>query len=295
MLNLDGAVTIHPLTPEQIKNYLIAAEAPQLQNLLDNDEALKEMARSPLELSIMVLARDNTEFKALLSPKISSITTKRKALFDVYVKTMVQREQLKRKKCPDLHDSDYAKISVSDDHLLRLNKNLGLIARMLCVNSRIAYRPGRLYDYLTTNEATFLNDDVLDEKLSRKPINIVNKAILLLGLGILTLCYCNRYPILLFMFLIPLFLNNYLLGISDMKFKNEKIKSLVPVLWGWLVAMVFFPFCYWPIDYLIFRWPPLFGYLPFYQDAFIYFLHIMQVDWCNFYVFRFGNMLLILR
>jgi len=55
---LRAAICLQPLTPAQIERYFAAAGAglDHLQQALRQDAALRELARSPLMLSVMALA-----------------------------------------------------------------------------------------------------------------------------------------------------------------------------------------------------------------------------------------------
>ncbi|WP_315814057.1 hypothetical protein [Paraflavitalea speifideaquila] len=76
------------------------------------------MAKSPLDLSIMALACRYTDFKTVLLQQTHSITKKRVALFDAYVKAMVQREQGKRLPDSHLHDADFINLPVPEKKIV---------------------------------------------------------------------------------------------------------------------------------------------------------------------------------
>ena len=91
-LRLDTAVILQPLTPEQIDTYLQAGgeRLTAVRSTLAQDATLRQMAQSPLLLSIMTLAyRD-------LAPEVvqeaSSFDARRQHLFESYVKQMSVRK-----------------------------------------------------------------------------------------------------------------------------------------------------------------------------------------------------------
>lgn len=90
-LDFQGAVIIRPLTDEQIDEYLIRAgnQFTNLRSILMQDNALIELARQPLMLSIMVMSYQNTAILSNL--KEFPIIKRRKLLFDVYIQQMFKR------------------------------------------------------------------------------------------------------------------------------------------------------------------------------------------------------------
>ena len=92
-LRLRGSVFIRSLTPEQINQYLDRADE-QLQavkTLLQEDNALQELAQSPLTLSIMTLAYRGKKVEEL--PQTGSVKERRQHLFDSYIKRMFSQEK----------------------------------------------------------------------------------------------------------------------------------------------------------------------------------------------------------
>lgn len=82
-LKLQGAICIQSLTLEQIDQYLNGAghQLEAVKNLLRMDKTVQEMAKTPLMLSIMTLALQNTSLEEL--PKADP-DTYRYQLLDVY-------------------------------------------------------------------------------------------------------------------------------------------------------------------------------------------------------------------
>ncbi len=90
-LRLQGAVTVLPLTPAQIDSYLAIVGEP-LQGLraaLRDDEALHELAETPLLLSIMSLAYKGVAADELQRP--DTLERHRHHLFETYIDRMYRR------------------------------------------------------------------------------------------------------------------------------------------------------------------------------------------------------------
>ncbi len=91
-LRLGGAVRLQPLTDEQVEGYLAGA-GPAVETVratLRHDPALREMAQSPLMLSILTLAYRDMKPEAL--PALGTIADRRQHLFAAYVKRMLGRK-----------------------------------------------------------------------------------------------------------------------------------------------------------------------------------------------------------
>jgi len=88
------AIYIQPLTPEQVDEYLERAGEvlASLRETLQADEALRNMAQSPLILNIMSLAYQNTSAEDLNDPALSTDKARRKHLFDTYIARMFKRK-----------------------------------------------------------------------------------------------------------------------------------------------------------------------------------------------------------
>lgn len=94
-LKLNGAVCLEPLNPQDVNNFL-AAGGPQLagiQQAMNSDPALQELAQTPLMLSIMSLACEGADGKALMSHKDDSPQARREHIFQLYVDRMFQRKK----------------------------------------------------------------------------------------------------------------------------------------------------------------------------------------------------------
>jgi hypothetical protein len=86
-----GAIEIQPLTQTQIYKFCdrLGEEMENIKRVLKKDTALREMAETPLLLSVMVLAYRNTENKDILIS--GSLEERRRNLFDTYIKRMFER------------------------------------------------------------------------------------------------------------------------------------------------------------------------------------------------------------
>jgi HEAT repeat protein/DNA polymerase III delta prime subunit len=147
-LRLRGAVSLQSLTPEQIDVYLAAARAEGLREALVGDVDLRELARTPLTLSMMVLAYGGlapTEIPANLP-----LVERRRHLFDIYVARMLQRKERRDRGVPfDLNAEADAPLRYSLD---RVNRYLGWLAVRLSERSLTGFRPEGM--------ASFLNEEL---------------------------------------------------------------------------------------------------------------------------------------
>jgi hypothetical protein len=99
-LKLGGAILIQPLTTEQIDGYFTAAglELAALHTALRNDATLRELAQSPLMLSIMALAYRGLPAEAVFAP--GALEERRNRLFDAYVERMLKRRGADKRYTP---------------------------------------------------------------------------------------------------------------------------------------------------------------------------------------------------
>jgi serine/threonine protein kinase len=90
-LRLNGAIVIQPLDDEQIMTYLAALgnDVVVVRELIKSDAQLRELAQSPLMLSIMILAYRGKMTSDI--PDIDDLETERQHLFNVYVERMFER------------------------------------------------------------------------------------------------------------------------------------------------------------------------------------------------------------
>ncbi len=90
---LNGAITLQPLSDEQIEAYLL--DQPELYDALQFDDALLDMARTPLLLTLLAIGyRDSTpEERAQLRDLSHSPGDLRDKIFATYVKKRYEHEQ----------------------------------------------------------------------------------------------------------------------------------------------------------------------------------------------------------
>jgi hypothetical protein len=93
-LAFEGAIEVQPLTQEQITKFFnrFGDEMAGIKQALEKDSALREMAETPLFLSIMLMAyRDKRDVEILLSVNEKE---RRKHLFSTYIKYMFERNPI---------------------------------------------------------------------------------------------------------------------------------------------------------------------------------------------------------
>ncbi len=83
-LDLNGAICLSPLTDEQLKDYLASLKMAHLWDTLQHDEDLLELVRTPLLLSVSILA--NEELDAAQWGKLQTTQERLDYLLDAYVR-----------------------------------------------------------------------------------------------------------------------------------------------------------------------------------------------------------------
>jgi hypothetical protein len=94
-LSFEGAIEVQPLTQKQITEFFnrFGKEMTGIKQVLKKDSALREMAETPLFLSIMIMAyRDKQDVGILIS---GDEKAQRKHLFDTYIECMFERSHNK--------------------------------------------------------------------------------------------------------------------------------------------------------------------------------------------------------
>lgn len=93
-LNFQSAVYLRGLTLEQIRHYLnsLGYKVNGLRTLVEDDNALQELAQSPLMLNIMTLTYQGVAVEDLLRTDV--LEERRKQLFDDYIKRMLSYERI---------------------------------------------------------------------------------------------------------------------------------------------------------------------------------------------------------
>ncbi|MDX1416215.1 MAG: BTAD domain-containing putative transcriptional regulator, partial [Candidatus Promineifilaceae bacterium] len=90
-LKLENALLLQPLTDEQLERYFSAAgdSLGGVRQIIEEDEHTRDMARSPLMLSVLTLAYQDVEKKSIVPP--AATQSSRDQLFSVYIKRMFER------------------------------------------------------------------------------------------------------------------------------------------------------------------------------------------------------------
>ena len=95
-LNLNGAVSIQPLSDEQVTDYLnqVGDQADELKRILHQNPEMRELSHSPLMLGVMLTAYQDVTLDLL--PDFSSLDEQREYLFDLYVQRAYQRRNAEK-------------------------------------------------------------------------------------------------------------------------------------------------------------------------------------------------------
>ena len=102
-LKLGGTITLQPLSPEQIDNYLVTAGSDQrpLRLALQKDQALQEIVVSPLMLHIASQVYHDLRPEVTASEREASVDILRRDFFDAYVSAMLRRGGPKQPYSPE--------------------------------------------------------------------------------------------------------------------------------------------------------------------------------------------------
>jgi HEAT repeat protein len=148
-LVLGGAVELQPLTDDQVAEYLIAAKAEGLLAALPNDPSLRELARSPLTLSMLVLAYGGESPSAPATG--TSLSETRFRLFESYVARMLQRQARRDQGVPfDTVAANDVPVGRYRFPPGRIDNWLGWLALTLSVRMRTTFSPRGLLRLLVT-------------------------------------------------------------------------------------------------------------------------------------------------
>ncbi|HVQ36514.1 MAG TPA: HEAT repeat domain-containing protein, partial [Pyrinomonadaceae bacterium] len=146
-LQLEGAVTLQPLTDTQIKKYLEESQATGLGEAFLTDQTLYQMAQTPLTLSMMTLAYGGSIPTVI--PSHLTFTERRHHLMDAYVAKMLQRKerrdrniQFDKSRDNDVPTKDYLYQPES------INSYLGWLAIRLSVRMQTAVSLNSFYGFL---------------------------------------------------------------------------------------------------------------------------------------------------
>lgn len=151
-LQLEGAVMLQPLSPQQIDDYLTAAQATGLKDALVHDASLRELAATPLTLSMMTLAYGGSAPPQL--PPESPLTEKRHQLMEAYVARMLQRKERRDRGRPfdqsrknDVPEAEYCYPPEE------VNRRLGWLAARMSVRMQTACSLDRFYSFLRQGDS----------------------------------------------------------------------------------------------------------------------------------------------
>ncbi|NER82096.1 MAG: NACHT domain-containing protein [Leptolyngbya sp. SIO1D8] len=89
-LLLNGAVRLEPLTDEQLRNYLNSMQMGELWETLQQDAELLALVRTPLLLSVSILANDGIDLEQLQQMQITQERTR--YLLDAYLKRCLESD-----------------------------------------------------------------------------------------------------------------------------------------------------------------------------------------------------------
>lgn len=123
-LNFHGAVMLQPLTDEQIDRHLAGTGTLLLavRQTLQHDSTLRELAQSPLMLSILMLAFRELSLDELR--RLDSTAARRDHVFQAYVRCMLQRVRASRVYSPQ-----------------RTVRSLIWLARNMCLHGQSLFLP----------------------------------------------------------------------------------------------------------------------------------------------------------
>ena len=106
-LSFTGAVCLQPLTIDQINGYLEwgGSRLAALRHVIREEPPLQELAQSPLMLNVISLAYQDLPAEMIADQSSKGLESRRKHLFECYVKRMFQRIG----KAPDIYPQERAK------------------------------------------------------------------------------------------------------------------------------------------------------------------------------------------
>ena len=146
-LQLRGCVQLQPLNDEQVSSYLEAAHAQVLLNSLPGDAALRELAQTPLTLSMLVLAYGDLRPGEM--PSARNLSERRHLLFESYVARMLQRQARRKQNVPfdDSRANDVALANYQYNPQM-LNRWLGWLALVLSMRMRTIFATENFHSIL---------------------------------------------------------------------------------------------------------------------------------------------------
>ncbi|RZN41669.1 MAG: NACHT domain-containing protein [Methanosarcinales archaeon] len=151
-LDLKGAISLQPLTEEQVDEYLdrMGQELAGLRSALTDDPVLYELARTPLMLSIMTLAYQGMSVHDL--QPLETVDARRKHIFDNYVERMFKPRT--QRTLPDYPETDSIPDRKNNDECFSKEETLHwlswLAKRMLQYGQSVFLIERMQSDWLTT-------------------------------------------------------------------------------------------------------------------------------------------------
>jgi hypothetical protein len=128
---MSGAICLRPLTQRQVEDYLaqFGSELGALRTALEKDQALRDLAQSPLMLSVMTLAYQGASINALAGDAIETPGARRRQVFNTYIDRMFAR---KGKAAGSAHAKARTKSSLSwlANNMQRHGQSIFLIEQM---------------------------------------------------------------------------------------------------------------------------------------------------------------------
>lgn len=175
-LQLPGCVQLQPLSDAQIAVYLEAAKAESLLSALPADSALQELARTPLTLSMLVLAYGGLAPTDL--PKTGSLSESRHHLFESYVDRMLQRWERRKRNIP-FDNSKINDVPISDYgyNPNKVHRWLGWLALALSVRMRTSFSISNFHSILS-----------IGVQPTRQPFNFIAVYFAIGALLLISLC-----------------------------------------------------------------------------------------------------------
>lgn len=149
---LTGAITLQPLAPAQIDVYLETAGASGLREALGRDDSLRELAETPLTLSMMSLAYGGTSAASI--PSLPRLADQRHHLMESFVARMLQRKERRDRgiQFDDDKDKDIPAASYRY-HPDKVNRYLSWLAIRMSIRTQTSCALQKFFGFLALCEA----------------------------------------------------------------------------------------------------------------------------------------------
>lgn len=93
-LQLNGAILLRPLTPKQIRKYLMNARSRELWNYIESDENLLKLAKKPLFLCMMTLAYEEILIESW--KRLTTLKDQQTYLFNAYIRSQIASHRMRQ-------------------------------------------------------------------------------------------------------------------------------------------------------------------------------------------------------